>query len=49
MFRIFNGCEDTAVRIWLVQIQFLSMGMDEKRSLQRKSKHKKRIGCSHYD
>jgi len=24
------------------------VGMDEKRSLQRKSKHKRRIGLSHY-
>jgi hypothetical protein len=26
-------------------IRFLSVGMDEKRSLQRRSKHKRRIGC----
>jgi len=25
--------------------RFLSMGMDEKLSLQRKNKHKRRIGC----
>ena len=28
--------------------QILSVGMDEKRSLQRKSKHKRGIGRSHY-
>jgi hypothetical protein len=28
--------------------RFLSVGMDEKVSLQRKSKHKRRIGRSHY-
>jgi len=28
-------------------IRFLSVGMDEKRSLQRKSKHKRKIGHSH--
>jgi hypothetical protein len=26
-----------------------SVGMDKKRSLQRKSKHKRRIGGSHYE
>jgi hypothetical protein len=36
MCPIFNGCGDTAVRSWRVQIRFLSVGMDEKRSLQRK-------------
>jgi len=30
-------------------IRFLSVEMDEKRSLQRKSKHKRRIGRSHYE
>jgi len=49
MCPIFSGCEDTAVRSWRVQIRFLSVGMDEKRSLQRKSKHKRRIGRSHYE
>ena len=34
---------------WRVQIRFLSVGMDEKRSIQRKSKHKRRIGRSHYE
>ena len=29
--------------------RFLSVGMDEKRSLQRKSKEKGRIGRSHYE
>jgi hypothetical protein len=29
--------------------RILSVGMDEKRSLQRKSKHKRRIGRSHYE
>ena len=29
--------------------RFLSVGMDEKRSLKRKSKHKRRIGRSHYE
>ena len=29
--------------------QFLSVGMDEKRSLQRKSKQKRRTGRSHYE
>ena len=29
--------------------RYLSVGMDEKRSLQRKSKHKRRIGRSHYE
>jgi len=33
---ILNGCDDTAVWSWRVQIRFLSVGMDEKRSLQRK-------------
>ena len=44
MSPIFSGCEDTAICSWQVQIRFLSVGMDEKRSLQRKSKHKRRIG-----
>jgi len=43
------GCGDTAVRIRRAQIRFLSLGMDKKRSLQRKSKHKRRIGGSHYE
>jgi len=30
------GCEDTAIWSWRVQIRILSVGMDEKRSLQRK-------------
>jgi len=30
-------------------IRFLSVGMDEKRSLQIKSKHKRRIGRSYYE
>jgi len=29
--------------------RFLYVGMAEKRSLQRKSKHKRRIGPSHYE
>jgi len=29
--------------------RFLSVGMDEKRGLQRKSKHKRRIGRSHFE
>jgi hypothetical protein len=49
MCPIFNGFEDTAVLNWHVQIRFLSVGMDEKRSLQRSSKHKRRIGRSHYE
>ena len=35
MCPIFSGCEDTAVRSWRIQIRFLSVGMDEKRSLQK--------------
>jgi len=42
MCTIFNGCEVTDIWSWRVQIRFLSVGMDEKRSLQRKSKHKRR-------
>jgi len=49
MCPIFNGCEDEAVCSWRVQIRFLSVGMDEKRSLERKSKHKRRIGHLHMD
>jgi len=49
MYPIFNGCEDAAVWSWRVEIRFLSVGMDEKRSLQRKSKHKRRIGHLHVD
>jgi len=49
MCPIFNGCGDTNVWIWRVEIRFLSVGMCEKRSLQRKSKHKRRIGRSHYE
>ena len=30
MCPIFNGCEDTAVWSWRVQIRFLFVGMDEK-------------------
>ena len=30
-------------------VRFLSVSMDEKRSLQRKSKHKRRIGRLHYE
>jgi len=41
MCPIFNVCEDTAVRSWRLQIRFLSVRMDEKRSIQRKSKHKR--------
>ena len=37
MCPILNGCEDTAVCSWRVQLRFLSVGIDEKRSLQRKS------------
>ena len=33
---IFNVCEDATVWIWHVQITVLSVGMDKKRSLQRK-------------
>jgi len=29
--------------------RFVAAGMDEKRSLQSKSKHKRRIGRSHYE
>ena len=36
MYPIFNGCEDTAVWSWRIQIQFLSVGMDGNRSLQKK-------------
>jgi len=49
MRSVFNGCEDIAVWSWRVQIRFLSVGMDEKRSLQRKGKHKRRICRSHCD
>ena len=45
----FSECEYTAVWSCRVQIRFLSVGMDEKRSLQRKSKQKRRIGRSHYE
>ena len=45
----FNGCEDTAVGSWRVQIRFLSVGMDENRSVERKSKHERRIGRPHYE
>jgi len=30
-------------------IRFLPVGMDKKRSLQIKNKHKRRIGRSHYE
>jgi hypothetical protein len=52
MCPIFNGFGDTAV--WNLvatkfprpySFRFLSVGMDEKRSLQRKSRHKRRIGA----
>jgi hypothetical protein len=33
----------------LTPLDFFSVGMDEKRSLQRKIKHKRRIGRSHYE
>ena len=49
MCPILSGCEVTAVWSWRVQIRFLSVGIDEERSLQRKSKHKRRIGRSHYE
>ena len=49
MCPIFNGCEDTDVWSWRVRIRFLSVGMDEKRGRQRKSKHKRRISRSHYE
>jgi len=49
MCPVFSGCGDTAVWRWRVQIRFLSVGMDEKRSLQRESKHKRRIGRSRYE
>jgi len=29
--------------------RFLSVGMDEERSLQRSRNHKRIIGCSHYE
>jgi hypothetical protein len=29
--------------------RFLSVGMDEKQSVQRKSKHKRRIGRAHFE
>jgi len=48
MCPIFNGSGDSAVWIWQVQTRFLSVGMNEKWSLQTKSKHKRRIGRSHY-
>jgi len=35
MCPISSGCEDTAVWSWCVQIRILSVGMDEKRSLQK--------------
>jgi hypothetical protein len=46
MCPILNGCKDTAVWSWRVQIRFLSVGMDEKWSLQRKSKHNRQIGSA---
>jgi len=46
MCPIFSGCGDAAVWNWRVQIRVLSVAMDEKRSLQRKSKHKRRIDLS---
>jgi hypothetical protein len=56
MCPIFNGYGDTAISISVTtkvhrfySFTFLSVGMDEKRSLQRKSKHKRRIGRSHYE
>jgi len=49
MCPIFNWCGHTAVWSCSVQIRFLSLGMDEKRSLHRKSEHKRRIGRSHYE
>jgi len=39
----------TAVWSWPYSFRFSSVGMDEKRSLQRKNKHKRRIGRSHYE
>jgi hypothetical protein len=36
MYPIFDGCGDTDVWSWRVQIRFLSVGMDEKRTIQRK-------------
>ena len=36
MCPIFSGCVDTAVRSWPYSFRFLSVEMDEKRSLQRK-------------
>jgi hypothetical protein len=47
MCPVFIRCEDTALWNWRVQIRFLSMGLDEKRNLQIKNKHKRRICRSH--
>ena len=52
MCPIFNGCGDTALgslKLALTDFRFLSVGMDEERSLQIKIKHKRRIGRSHYE
>ena len=49
MCPILDGFEDTAVWSRCVQMRILSVGMDEKRSLHRKSKRKRRISRSHYE
>ena len=43
------GVEIQLFEFGQVQITFLSVGMGEKRSLQKKFKHKRRIGRSHYE
>ena len=49
MCPVFNVRKGTAVRSWRAQIRFLSVGMDENRSVERKSKHERRIGRPHYE
>jgi len=41
MCPIFNGCEDTAVWSWRVQVKLLSVGMDENEV------HKEKINTGH--
>jgi len=49
MCPIFRGCEDRTFEVGAYSFRFLSVGMDEKRSLQGKSKHKRGICRSHYE
>jgi len=43
------GVEIQMFEVDAYRLEFLSVGMDEKRSLERKSKHNRRIGRSHYE